>query len=370
MSIPASPKKAAKSDINDILGRYNIIWCNGDEYRPEPRLVWDYEDDERAPRSDGGILFTLAANDETNPPDPPPQPGTTPITGHLVRENWRAIWTGTYSSTDGLKLRVQSMNEPMKDAIFGSCHLELYSTDDSGYAFVRGEFDVSWRDCGGTYSEWIKILAKRNGPALRLTESERQRCQDFIEKSEEGEEEEEEEEGSGQAVSEPEENTDIIDILGRYNLVWKDESFAGPEGLPWPDHNVTISRCDSAPEAARPGLPIGPGKTSVVAELDHGSWRARWAGTYSEDGGLMVRMEEMNPSMEESIHGRCRLDLYSCDDKGFPFVYCNFDTGFSGCSGTGIELLFKKHGPGLALTKSERGRCKEVVGETEGEGEE
>ena len=202
MSSPVNTEEAASSDINDILGRCNIVWRDGDEISPDPRLEWDYEEDEDVPGTDGGILLSLAVNDEANPPDQPLQPGTTPIVGHLVRETWRAKWTGMFSPTDGLQLQVGSMNDSMADELheghYGSYDLTLYSKDDNRFAFLRGEFDISWTDCGGTYDAWTRVLAKKNGPTLRLTESERQRCKDLLEQSEEEEDEDEDEEEEGE----------------------------------------------------------------------------------------------------------------------------------------------------------------------------
>ena len=113
--------------------------------------------------------------------------------------------------------------------------------------------------------------------------------------------------------------------------------------------------------------PLGPGETSVIAELVYESWRGRWTGTYSKEDGLSVGVEELNPSMEGSIHRQCSLDLHSRDDDGFPFVHCEFDTSHTGGMGSSLYLLLKKHGPSLELTKTEKERCRDVIGESEGE---
>lgn len=385
MSGPVNPTEAARSDINDILGRYNIVWCSGAEYRPDPRLEWDYEEDENVSRTDGGVLLSLAGTDEAKPPDRHLQPGTTSIAAHLVRETWQAKWTGTYSQTDGLQLRVKSMNKPMTNGIYGgargTCDLTLYSKDDHGFAFLQGSFDVTWTDCGGTYDSWVKILAKKTGPALRLTEGERQRCKEFIEESEEEEEQDEEEaegEGSdadkgkndsGHADTGPEATKDISDILRRYIVVWKYQNIGGEEEGPESSDTVTISRA-STQETGQQDPPRGSDKTAVIAELDFGNWRGRWSGSYSKEGGLSVDVEELNAEMQEAIEGEGSFGFHSLDDRGFPFVHCDFNTGRTGCGPTHLEILLKKNGPRLSLTKTEKDRCRDIIGESRDEEEE
>ena len=175
------------------------------------------------------------------------------------------------------------------------------------------------------------------------------------------------ESGSGQPDTEPEARTELADILGRYDVVWKYETLGGSEELSWPDRTVTISRAPTQ-EATHLDPPLEPGETAVIAELLYGSWRGRWFGAYSKGGGLGVEVEDMNKSMNDDIHGQCSLDLYNLDDDGFAFVHCEFDTGSMGCLGSSLELLLKKHGRSLELTKTEKERCRDVIGESGGYG--
>lgn len=390
MSSPVNTEETARPDIDDILGRYNIVWRDGDAIRPEPRPEWNYEEHEDVPTIDAAILLSLAIDETSLSPSefPPRQPGTTPVVGHLVWSTWRAKWTGTYSPRNGLRLQVESMNDDMTNGVykgcFCSCSLKLYSRDDSGFAFLIGDFAMWWTDCPGTSDGWIRIFAKKKGPVLHLTASERRRCKTSIEEAEKDEKEDDNEDedkegdrsdaakdksSSGQQDTKPEARTELTDILGRYNAVWKYETLGGSEEVSWPDHTVTISRAPTQ-EATQIDPPLEPGETALVAELLYGSWRGRWFGAYSKGGGLGVGVEDMNKSMNDNIHEQCSLDLYSLDDDGFAFVHCEFDTGSKACSGSSLELLLKKHGRSLELTQTEKERCRDVIGESEDEMEE
>ena len=199
MSSPVNTEEAARPDIDDILGRCNIVWRDGDAIRPDPRQECDYDEHKDVPITDAAILLSLAVDDETSlsPSEPPSQPGTTPVVGHFVWSTWRAKWTGTYSPMNGLHLRVESMNDDMTNGVckgrFCSCSLKLYSRDDSGFAFLVGDFAMWWTDCPGTSDGWIRIFAKKNGPVLHLTASERRRCKTSIEEAGENEKEDDNE---------------------------------------------------------------------------------------------------------------------------------------------------------------------------------
>ena len=114
------------------------------------------------------------------------------------------------------------MNELIVMVINGKSFLDLYSKDDDGCAFLRGNVNTSFIDYNGSHDRCLTILAKKLGPMTRLTESERQRCKDLIEESEEEEEdgewEEKNEKKGRQVVPEEDARSDINNILGRYNV--------------------------------------------------------------------------------------------------------------------------------------------------------
>lgn len=159
------------------------------------------------------------------------------------------------------------MNEAMTENIHGTSSLRLYSIDDDGYAFLKGVFDTGYSGCSASY---IEIIAeKQHPPPLHFTRTERDSCRDVVGSSDEEEEEDEVsdsskgQDDSGQADIEVTARTDIADIMGRYNVVWKTKTGMDSEEVSWLDHTVMIS--PTSPEEVEQQDPqSGPGRAPTL----------------------------------------------------------------------------------------------------------
>lgn len=132
----ADAEVAARGDIADIIGRYNVVW-KYETGMGSQEVSW----------LNHTVMISLGPPKEVEQQDPRPGPGTHPVIATLVYGAWRGRWSGSYSKEGGLRLEVQEMDPTMEEALDGPCSLSLHSRDVRGSPFLHCEFDTGSMGC-------------------------------------------------------------------------------------------------------------------------------------------------------------------------------------------------------------------------------